>query len=153
MTALLEDGCWEALGWGEVEEALGRGVTETVTDTVKELEVEGTLARDVVDPVREPEVVVEEEACRLVETLASGWKFPKSPVNLMPSQHPFLLAGLPASALQQKLCVNDPFTTGQGKMLLKVSTATYRRQLSVQVIVDMSRQDCLADLRVMLVPF
>ena len=97
MTALLEDGCWEALGRGGVEETLGRDVPDVVLKDVcwEALGCEGVeepLGRDVTDTVGEPEVVVENNVCELSETPAPVLKFPKpkpSGPKCMPrSQHP-----------------------------------------------------------------
>ena len=112
--ALLEDGCWEALGWGEVREALGCDVTDPVTDTVEELEAEETLGRNEPDTVEEPEVVVEDDGSGLFETPATFQEFPNPPENVSPPQHPLRLASLPSYEPQQNVGVYVPFVTGQG---------------------------------------
>lgn len=109
MIVLVEDGCWEALGWGGVEEILGREVNNIVLKIVcwEALgwgEVEEPLGREVTDTVGEPVVVLEGDVCELPRMPAPVWKFPKPPPpNFMPSQHPSLLALLPASAEKQKV--------------------------------------------------
>ena len=144
--ALLEDECWEALGWGEVEETLGRDVTDIVLEVVccEALGwggIEEPLEREVTDTVGEPEVVVEDDVCELPKMPAPVRKLPKAvpgPNFFMSSQHPRLPALLPAWAEQQKLWVNVPFNIGQGMMLLKLLSAACRCQPSVQVRVQIS---------------
>ena len=144
MIALLEDGCWEALGWGEVEETLEREVTDIVLEVVccealGWAEIEEPLERELTDTVGEPEVVVEDDVCELPKMPAPVRNLPKPPgPNLMPSQHPWLPALLPARAEQQKVWVNVPFSIGQGMMLLKLSSAACLCQLSLQVRVQIS---------------
>ena len=82
--ALLEDGSWEALGWGEVEETLGREVTDIALEVVccealGWAEIEEPLEREVTDTVGEPEAVVEDDVCELAKIPAPVRKLPKPP--------------------------------------------------------------------------